>query len=122
PVRAYPPYVASDAGFDSEVDAAALMTPIRITYDALGRIDRIDQPDQTIERVEHGPWEEALWDANDTVLNSQWYAARAAPGGDADAAAASAAHAGTPQVRAFDALGRGYLTGDDNGAAGTYVT
>jgi RHS repeat-associated protein len=46
---------------------------VDLTYDAAGRVIRVDMPDGTLSRVEHHPWHQRVWDANDTVLDSDWY-------------------------------------------------
>lgn len=120
PVKQYEP-AFSELGFGCEPPLANGVTPL-IHYDALGRVVRTDMPDGTFSRVEFSPWDVATWDQNDTVLESDWYAARASidpevrlPVGlnglvtvDAEARAAWLAirHASTPARTILDSLGR----------------
>ena len=48
-------------------------------YDAPGRLVRTDLPDGTFSRVVYSPWQVASFDANDTVVTSEWYRLRGAP-------------------------------------------
>jgi RHS repeat-associated protein len=72
-------------------------------------------PDGTFSRVEFSPWHVTSYDANDTVLDSQWYRDRrptdnrdAPEPTDPDARAAwlAAVHSNTPAQTHLDSLGR----------------
>ncbi|MCA9695293.1 MAG: hypothetical protein KC636_37285, partial [Myxococcales bacterium] len=78
------------------------VTPL-LHYDPLGRLIRVDLPDGTLTRVEFTPWQQTTHDANDTVLDSDWYSERQAltPGSDENdaeirASDEAAEHAETP--------------------------
>jgi RHS repeat-associated protein len=125
PVKTYEPYFAPDEGYDTEPDLVFYgVTPV-LHYDPLGRLVRTDFPDDTFGRVEFTAWEQTSWDQNDTVLDSGWYATRAAlPVGDPERRAAeltahgdgtTPGHANTASVARLDPLGRTYLTLADNG-------
>ncbi len=47
--------------------------PPLMYYDAPGRPVRVEMPDGTFSRVEFSPWFSRSFDANDTVLESDWY-------------------------------------------------
>ena len=128
PVKQYEPYYSSTFEYESEAELVEYgVTPV-IHYDPLGRAIRTELPDNTITKVTFDPWQQASHDQNDTVLESLWYIERNNPDPagseptDADERAAwlAAKHAGTPQVVHFDALGRSFLTIDDNATDGLY--
>ncbi len=48
-----------------------------------------EMPDGTLSRVEHHPWYHRVWDANDTVLESDFYDLATLLGWDAAQTAAS---------------------------------
>jgi RHS repeat-associated protein len=97
-------------------------------YDAAGRPVRVEMPDGTFSRVEFSPWFSRSFDANDTVLESTWYAERGRPNARADlalnatpderAAWLAAHHADTPSQTHFDSLGREVITIAHNRTAG----
>ena len=122
PIKKYEPYFSPDSSY--EVEAAMTgVTPI-LRYDPLGRLIRTDFPDGTLARADFDAWSHTAWDQNDTVLESAWYASRAAlPVGDPARRAAdlAAKHASTPTVTLLDALGRAFVTIEDNGTE-TYET
>jgi RHS repeat-associated protein len=102
------------------------VTPI-LHYDALGRLIRCDMPDGTLSRTEFDSWKQILYDANDTVLESSWYADRfhrrmddefLAEGKDPvreyQSAVQSADHAGTPLILHLDVMGRPVLSVEHN--------
>jgi RHS repeat-associated protein len=125
PVKKYEPYFA--AGFNYEDEPSIVMqgvTPI-LRYDPLSRLVRTDFPDGTFETIELDPWGDVHADANDNVLESQWYANNTAATATAQqkrAAALAAQHAHTPTRRTADTLGRPFLVVEDNGTFGTYAT
>ncbi len=125
PVKAYEPFFDSGFGYDDETDLVEWGVTAVTRYDPLNRAIRVDNPNGTYRTVEFDPWQTTNSDENDTVLGSQWYAARS--GGqlgpaEQDAATKAAAHANTPSVINADTLGRGFQTVADNGASGQYRT
>ncbi len=129
PVKQYEPYFSSTHEYESEVELVEYgVTPV-IHYDPLGRAIRTELPDNTLTRVEFTPWEQKKYDQNDTVLDSLWYVERNSPDPlgteptDANERAAwlTAQHANTPQVIHLDALGRPFVTIDDNATDGQYT-
>ncbi|WP_335990359.1 SpvB/TcaC N-terminal domain-containing protein [Glycomyces sp. MUSA5-2] len=126
PVKQYEPYFSTTADFESE--AALVETGVTAIprYDPLGRVVRTDRPDGTFTRTETTPWSTVSHDADDTVLDSAWYAERGSPDpagpepADPQQRAAwiAAQHAGTPAVAHSDPSGRTVHTVADNGPAG----
>jgi RHS repeat-associated protein len=140
PVREFEPFFTATHRF--EFGAQAGVSPV-VFYDPLGRAVATLNPDHSYVKVVFGPWQQATWDPNDTVLDDPrtdpdvagftaayfaalpgvadwrtWHAERA--GGDLgpleqDAAAKAAAHASTPAVTHADVLGRPFLAAADNG-------
>jgi RHS repeat-associated protein len=119
PVKAYEPFFDTTPGFVSEAVLKAWGVTAITRYDPVGRVIRVDAPDGTFTTVEFGPWQQLTSDANDTVLASDWYAARTggALGPDQqDAAVKAAAFSGTPLVSDLDPAGRVFHTiGDGPG-------
>jgi RHS repeat-associated protein len=135
PVKQYEPFFSGTYEYEDETELVEWgVTPV-LRYDALGRLTRTDLPNGTFSKVVFDPWTQTTFDPNDNVApldpsdtagESRWYQARKAldPITDPDgrAAALAYAHRGTPGVAHLDALGRTFLTIEDNGAAGTYAT
>lgn len=127
-VKQYEPYFSITPQFESYRELVETgVTPVT-TYDPVGRVVRVDHPDGTFLRKDHASWQAALWDRNDTVLQSTWYdrrihrqidadltAAGKDPVREAEAATRAAEHAATPETTYFDALGRPILTVQHNG-------
>jgi YD repeat-containing protein len=96
---------------------------------------RTDLPNGTFSKVVFDPWMQTAFDPNDNVApldpsdtagESLWYQARKAldPVTDPEGRAATLAyaHRDTPGVAHLDALGRTFLTMEDNGAVDAYST
>lgn len=125
PVKQYEPYFSVDAACSAEGDIheEVGVTPLMF-YDAPGRLVRTDLPDGTFSRVEFSPWHVANFDANDSVMTSEWYRDRGAPdprlmlpaGSSPDTRAAwlAAQHADTPSLTILDSLGRDVITIEHN--------
>ena len=122
-VEQYEPYFAVSPSYeDSDALVKQGVTTIR-RYDALGRLVGIDHPDGSVERIEFDAWQQRTFDANDTVLTSQWYAQRqggGTPPAQARAAVLAAAHANTPTWQLLNTLGRPVRLRADNGPDGSY--
>jgi RHS repeat-associated protein len=119
-VKEYEPFFDSSPVFEDEADLAEWgVTPIH-RYDPLGRLIRTDFPNGSLVRTEFTPWQTAIWDQNDTVLESAWHTARVGlPLTDPERAADDAAskHANTPGITHVDGLNRRFLTIADNATA-----
>jgi RHS repeat-associated protein len=131
PVRRWEPYFSTTVDFEEEDDLRLWGVAPELHYDPLGRLVRTDAPDGTYTRIALTAWTRTEWDANDTVADSAWYAARGAPpaiaaapaAADAFAAWSAAQHAGTPTVHHLDPQGRPVRTDQDNrDANGLYGT
>jgi RHS repeat-associated protein len=115
PVKQYEPYFSiTDHRFDpTEVTREVGVTPV-MYYDGPGRLVRTELPDGSFSRVAFSPWHVESFDPNDTVLDSDWYRARAPvnPAGAAPAAPKrraawlAARCSDTPVVTVVDSLGR----------------
>jgi RHS repeat-associated protein len=146
PVRQYEPFFSklSGKGHQFEFGAQIGVSSI-VCYDPAERVVATLHPNHTYQKVGFCPWHQETWDVNDTVLQTDpsgdpdvggffrllpsaeytptWYIQRASGAlgpQEQDAAAKTAAHANTPTVAYFDALGRLFLTVADNAAAGKY--
>ena len=124
-VKQYEPYFSVTHEYESERAVRELgVTPIAY-YDALGRNIRTEYPDGTHSRIEFTPWLRRLFDAGDTVLDSDWYADRGSPNPAIEAepinnqprraAWLSARRANTPGIVHFDSLGRSIYAITDYG-------
>jgi RHS repeat-associated protein len=125
PVKKYEPYFAANPSYETESALAAVAFSEIRRYDPLARIARVDYPNGTFETRAWDPWTEIRSDAEDTVLDSAWYAAGIAlPASDPlnRAAVLAAKNANTPAVQKLDPLGRAFLTIADNGPAGQFET
>ncbi|HEU4931577.1 MAG TPA: RHS repeat-associated core domain-containing protein, partial [Pyrinomonadaceae bacterium] len=124
PVKQYEPYFSQQSTCRAEGDTQEEVgvTPL-MYYDAVGRLVRTEMPDGTFSRVEFSPWHSKQFDANDTVVESQWFADLNPPPletplprdpitGQLQANAAQRAawlagqHFNTPSVTIVDSLGR----------------
>jgi RHS repeat-associated protein len=148
PVRQYEPFFSllPTQGHHFEFGIQVGVSPI-VCYDPPGRVVATLHPNHTWEKVVFDPWQETDWDVNDTVLQAApeidrevgdyfrrlptdsylptWYTQRTSGSPDPneqDAATKAAKHAKTPSQAFVDALGRTFLTIQDNGADGTYPT
>ncbi|MCI0392945.1 MAG: FG-GAP-like repeat-containing protein [Acidobacteria bacterium] len=129
PVKQYEPYFSTTHEYEDEKVLREIgVTPI-LYYDPAGRNIRTLFPNGTFTKVEFGPWMQKVFDANDTVKQSQWYADRGSPDpatqpeplGDPERRAAwlAAKHADTPGTIHFDSLGRPIYAVSDYGGGKT---
>ncbi|WP_330766951.1 SpvB/TcaC N-terminal domain-containing protein [Rhodococcus sp. M8-35] len=126
PVKQYEPYFSTTHEYEEEKVLREIgVTPV-LFYDPVGRIIRTVFPNGTFAKVEFNPWLQKVFDANDTVKQSPWYADRGSPDpavhpeplDDPEHRAAwlAAKHADTPGIIHFDSLGRsGYAVSDYGG-------
>ncbi|HMQ87133.1 MAG TPA: SpvB/TcaC N-terminal domain-containing protein [Flavilitoribacter sp.] len=117
PVKQYEPYFDRTEEYNDEQELVELgVTPL-LYYDALGRLVKTKTPNGTFSKVAFTAWMQKTWDENDTVLESDWYAARI--GGEKGpeeqtAAERAAVHSETPATVHFDSLGRAVLSIEHN--------
>lgn len=128
-VKQYEPFFSTTHEYEDERALRELgVTAIRY-YDAVGRNIRTVFPNQTLARVEFDPWTQRVFDANDTVKESQWYRDRGSPdpatepeplnNSERRAAWLAAKHANTPGTIHFDSLGRSTYAISDYGGGKT---
>jgi RHS repeat-associated protein len=143
PVRQYEPFFSATHHFEF---ALTVGVSLILCYDSLGRVVATLHPNQTYEKVVFDPWQQASWDVNDTVLQTDptqdpdvgdffsrlpaadysptWYMQRqgGALGPQEQAAAQkTAVHANTPTIAYFDTMGRTFLTVAHNRFEGNSV-
>jgi RHS repeat-associated protein len=135
PIKQYEPFFSSTHLYESEPEMAMTgVTPI-LFYDPIERVITTLHPNHTYEKVVFDPWQQATWDVNDTVLQTDpgddtdvgdyfrrlppadylpaWYMQRVDGAmGEQEQAAAhkAAAHANTPTTAYLDTLGRTFLS------------
>lgn len=114
PVKVYEPFFSVTPHFENGKGLVERgVTPLNY-YDAVGRLIRAVNPDGTERRSEFGPWGKTIFDANDTVQDSEWYLDRGSPDPNGPAPAnlpslaawKSAQHHGTSLTVHHDSLGR----------------
>ena len=125
PVKAYEPFFDSSQAYDDESELVEWGVTSITSYDPLNRATLVENPNGTLRRTEFDSWHTVSADENDTVLASDWYAARvggALGAAEAEAATKAAAHAETPASTDLDPLGRTFRSVADNGTYGRYST
>ena len=115
PVKQYEPFFSHTAGCETEVEMVERGVSPTIQYDPLGRVIWTDMPNGTFSKVEFDAWQQATWDENDTVAESDWYKQQTAQEQKALAEKLAETHANTPSVAHLDTLGRPFLTFAHNG-------
>ena len=140
PVKQYEPFFSSTHMYEPEPEMTDTGVTRILFYDPMDRVVATLHPNHTYEKTVFDPWRQETWDVNDTVTQSDpkldsdvgdffellptvdylptWHQQRSGGQKGADeksAADKAAAHAGTPAVAHFDALGRAMLTIADNG-------
>lgn len=126
PIKQYEPYFSATDAF--ETDAALVergATSVQF-YDPSGRPVRTLYADGSEVRARYDAWQITRFDANDTVRDTAWYAARGSPDpaaepepADPDRRAAwlAAAHHDTPARTHADVLGNAVMELSDLGGA-----
>jgi len=112
PVLRYEPYFSATPAYETAPELVETGVSPVMYYDAPGRVVKTAFPDGSVSRTHHAGWSTASYDRNDTVLASDWYAARVGGGLGPDeqqAAQRAALHDGTPSVAHLDPLGRTVL-------------
>jgi RHS repeat-associated protein len=135
PVRQYEPFFSATHLYEPEREMTDTGVSTVLFYDPLERVVATVHPNDTYEKVVFDPWRQGTYDVNDTVAADPrtdpdidgyvhryfeqrpdwktWHAQRIGNQlGPAERKAAdkAAAHANTPTVAHFDALGRPFLT------------
>ncbi|MCC5907084.1 MAG: VCBS repeat-containing protein [Balneolaceae bacterium] len=121
-VKQYEPYFSVTHQFEDVKELVESgVTPL-MYYDAAGRLIKTEMPDGTFSKVEFDSWKQAEYDANDAVLESEWYLKRTdntrtdfiSDSKEQAAANKASKHANTPNVQYFDTLGRPVLSVEHN--------
>ncbi len=126
-VKQYEPYFSVSWEYEHISELVEVGHSPVLFYDAVGRLTRTLMPDETFTKVEFGAWKQVQHDANDTVLESDWYLKRANrlidsqllsqgkdPEKEKSAADKAALHANTPTTIHFDNLARPILQVEHN--------
>lgn len=127
PVKQYEPYFSVSRQYENINELVETGQSSIQYYDTVGRLTRTVMPDETFTKVEFGAWKQIGYDANDTILESDWYVKRANrlidsqlmsegkdPEKEKSAADKAAVHANTPAVIHFDTLARPILSVEHN--------
>ena len=117
PVKQYEPFFDDNPDYTNEKSLVCQGYSPILHYDALSRVFLSESPNGTFTKVLFDAWSQTHFDANDTVLESKWYAEKTAlPQSDPlhKAAKKTEIHANTPSTAHLDTLGRIYLTIDHN--------
>jgi RHS repeat-associated protein len=112
-VMRYEPYFSYNHLCEAAEDANDEGVSPRLYYDPLSRVYKTEMPDGSYSETLWTAWQQTIYDQNDTVLTSAWYAARMGlPATDPEyqAAQKAAAHAHTPSVMHTDTLARPFYT------------
>jgi RHS repeat-associated protein len=124
PLRQFEPYFSVTDAYETEAALVETGVSSVLTYDAAGRVVRTDFPNGTFAGVTFDAWSYAAFDPNDTVRDSDWYAAHGAPDPNTQpepadpatrAAWLAARHHDTPYRVNLDTLGRPILSQTDYG-------
>lgn len=123
PAEQYLPYFSETPDFQAQqaiVNEDFVVAPTVTRYDALDRVTRIDTPKGFFRMTTYGPWQQAEYDEDDTVPDSnyyQWFMANypAEPSqaqiDEKNALEKAAVFANTPAIQTLDNMGRPFLTG-----------
>lgn len=111
-VMQYEPYFSDTHDYDPAEQAAHAGVSPKIHYDPLGRVERTDLPDGSFTKTEWDAWMQVVYDNNDTVLDSAWYAANngSSDANKDDAADKAAQHNNTPTIMLLDVLAQPFYT------------
>jgi len=121
-VKQYEPYFSVTHRFEDVKELVESGVTQLMYYDAAGRLIKTEMPDGTFTKVVFDSWKQAEYDANDNVLESEWYLKRTdqartdyiAATSEHAAAEEAAKHANTPNVQHLDTLGRPILSVEHN--------
>lgn len=121
-VKQYEPYFSVNNLYEDFKELVETgVTPLMF-YDAAGRVTKTEMPDGTFSKVEFDSWKQSVYDANDTVRESEWFDRRTdinhpkfiTDTKEQQAAAKAVEHADTPNILHFDTLGRPILSVEHN--------
>ncbi|HMR20491.1 MAG TPA: hypothetical protein PKA53_14395, partial [Sphingobacterium sp.] len=75
-VKEYEPYFSTNWHYEDYKELVETGVTSIIYYDAVGRMIKTEMPDGTFLKTEFDAWKQIVHDANDTVLESEWYKQR----------------------------------------------
>lgn len=121
-VKQYEPYFSVSHRYEDFKELAESGVTSIMYYDAVGRLARTQMPDGSFSKVEFDSWKQLVHDANDTVLDSDWYKRRTdnsrpdfiIDAKEQQAATKASLHANTPRQLHVDTLGRPVLSIEHN--------
>ncbi|GAL85662.1 hypothetical protein MYP_2891 [Sporocytophaga myxococcoides] len=117
-VKQYEPYFSVSNNYEDYKELVQTGVSSLMFYDAIGRLIRTDMPDGTFFSVTFDSWKQVMFDANDNVLESDWYKRRTnntradfiTDIKEQEAAAKTSLHADTPGQMHLDTLSRPVLS------------
>ena len=115
PVKQYEPYFSVKHEYEDDKQLVEIgVTPV-LYYDPVGRLIKTDFPDGTFAKTEFDAWQQLIYDPNDTVNDSDWYALRTTGSLSSNpqenqAAQKASVHYNTPGQIYLDSLGRSFYT------------
>ena len=121
-VKDYEPYFSISHRYEDFKELVESgVTPV-MYYDAAGRLIKTIMPNGTFSKVEFDSWRQVVYDANDTVLESEWYKKRTdntrldfiTDVKEQQAAVKTFLHKNTPNQLHFDTLGSHVLSIEHN--------
>lgn len=121
-VKQYEPYFSANWHYEDIKELVETGVTPMMYYDAAGRLIKTEMPDGTFSKVDFNSWSSLIYDANDTVLQSEWYQKRTNPAHpdfindqkEQEAAARAQLHADTPAQAHLDTLARKVLSIEHN--------
>ncbi len=115
PIKQYEPYFSVTHEYEDDKKLVEIgVTPV-LYYDPVGRLIKTDFPDGTFAKTEFDAWQQLIYDQNDTVNDSDWYAMRTTGSLSSNqqenqAAQKASVHYNTPGRIHLDSLGRSFYT------------
>ena len=113
PIKQYEPYFSATYNYEDDPQLVEIGVSPLLYYDPPGRNVRTEYPNGTFSKTDIQGWITRMFDQNDTVVDSDWYAARttgslASDPQENQAAQKTAVHYNTPAVAHSDGLGRAF--------------
>lgn len=113
PIKQYEPYFSVTYNYEDDPQLVEIGVSPLLYYDPPGRNVRTEYPNGTFSKTDIQGWITRMFDQNDTVVDSDWFAARttgslASDPQENQAAQKTAVHYNTPAVAHSDGLGRAF--------------
>ncbi|MCG8576445.1 MAG: hypothetical protein MI810_16285, partial [Flavobacteriales bacterium] len=123
-IKQYEPFHSSTWRYEAEKEVTDTGISPTMHYDVLGRLIKTDTTKGFMSKVKLSAWEQKSYDANDCVLESDYYKKNhnSLQSGELDALKKAIQHANTPAKSILDNLGRAIenIAVDENGKK--YIT